>query len=289
MLPWSCPDGLVVQMPTPGGASLKLFLGQGPWQEEALLPGELIKHPFMLPQSTSPSLLWSPCYPSVQGNGKTAPDQAPIGQMTQTQKLKNLLCAQGGGGLLYFPSMSCQLPSLVQSVSDQNYACTELSGTASKPLCFQVTRLVGPSHLAVGRKEYLLPTSHRRELFSTENSILASLTNSMKTVQAGNGEGWEDGWSKVWSWPSETCLAALQCLLVFTSYHLLFKDNGRSPGYYSAYCKCPGILMGLGVCFHFSAVSFCPASNILINISVNRHQLRLGFHLPWNLDFQLLF
>lgn len=140
MLLWSCPDGLVVQMPTPGGASLKLFLGHRFLAGRGSAPRGAHQTPLHLPISSSHSalhnllLLGSLCHPSVQGNGKMAPDQAPTGQMTQTQKLKTFSVPKVGAALLYSTSMSCQLPALVQSVSDQNYACMQLSGTVSKSL-----------------------------------------------------------------------------------------------------------------------------------------------------------
>lgn len=151
-------------MPTPGGACLKLFLGQGPWQEEALLPGELIKHPFMLPQSTSQSpLLWSLCHPSVQGNGKTAPDQAPIGQMTQTQNLKTFSVPKVEAGCSTSPPCLANYLRLCKVSVIRTSHARSCQAQQASPCCFQVTSLVGPSHLAVGRKEYPLPTSHRRE------------------------------------------------------------------------------------------------------------------------------
>jgi len=85
MLLWSCPDGLVVQMPTPGGASLKLLLGHRSLAGRGSASRRAHQTPLHLPISSSHSalhnllLLWSLCHPSIQSNGKTAPDQARIG------------------------------------------------------------------------------------------------------------------------------------------------------------------------------------------------------------------
>lgn len=135
------------------------------------------KHPFISHlqplQCTSQSPLH--CCPSLppkcSGNGKMAPDQAPTGQMTQTQNSKPSLCPKWEQRCSTPPPCLANYLHLCKvSVIRTTHACSCQAQWAS-PSCFQVTSLIGPSYLAVGRKEYFLPTSHRRSSFHQTQSL----------------------------------------------------------------------------------------------------------------------
>ena len=166
VLLWPCPNGLAVQMVTSCWGTLEdVSQGTVPWKEEALLQGGLIRHPSISP-SPAPMVYFTTslhcCLSATHllGVMKRWLQIRPPLSNRPTQKLKNLLCAESGLGVAPLPL----------HLSPITFTCAEVSATRTthawscqaqraSTSSFQVTSLLGPSHLAVGRKEHPLPTS----------------------------------------------------------------------------------------------------------------------------------